>query len=397
MTSLRARLAIAATSLAASGAAGWAVLRHLRPEPDTVAFADHSAEIAERMEARLADGGHAGVPADLAELGRDFARRLREELDEDTARAYSPATRKDQYEYVPGVLFRLRGGIDAWRPFDEHPAGGFRRATNRLGLREDDEPAALAPDLRVLVVGDSHVAGVCANDESLPNRLEARLAAALPGRSVEVWNVAQGGYEPPNYLGVLDTYGGYEPDALVAVVYGGNDFRGVLGLWRYAYRQRGSNEVPWDLKAVRELRGGAGLLGQEIHQLAYFLANPDLEARAADVVAAILVELARQCGERGASFLAVYLPPPSSGQPHLYGDVLRAALEAAGVPAEGLAASERMADRALATLRRLDVPALDLRERFRREERPLYWRTDLHLNVDGHAVAAEEVERALAR
>ena len=78
--------------------------------------------------------------------------------------------------YDPYSYFRHRGNLDVERPWEEHPDGRWMLRTNSLGMRRDSEPAAERPDLRVLVVGDSHTDGVCDNDESYCALLEAALA-----------------------------------------------------------------------------------------------------------------------------------------------------------------------------------------------------------------------------
>ena len=91
----------------------------------------------------------------------------------------------------------------------------------------------------------------------------------------------------------------------------------------------------------------------------------------------------------------MYLPPPSRGQPELFGERVRAAVAATELGAEILETSDRVADGVLAWLAAEGVAALDLRPRFAASAEPLYWDTDLHLNVAGHRLVAEAVDEAL--
>ena len=85
-------------------------------------------------------------------------------------------------------------------------------------MREDGEPSAVKPDLRLLVAGASNVEGMCANAESATNVLEAALRERLPGKTVEALNAGVGSSSFYNYLPVLERYRDYDdlvrpPDA----------------------------------------------------------------------------------------------------------------------------------------------------------------------------------------
>ena len=69
------------------------------------------------------------------------------------------------YRYVPDSSLRIE--------WPEHPDGFFIRRTNAQGVRED-APELPDADFLVLVAGDAHTDGICNNDESFANRLEAR-------------------------------------------------------------------------------------------------------------------------------------------------------------------------------------------------------------------------------
>jgi len=395
---LRLRLFVGGTVLsvaAIAAIAGWLVVRGLRVEAPTVEFVDVEADRAELLTERLEEGAEI-VLDDLDALGRELYRGLIEEVDEDLARKYFAVLKQGRAEYVPGVLFRALPGADSRRPFEEHPAGRFRRRTNSVGMHEDQDPRDPAPDLRILVMGDSHVAGVCSNRESFPTHLETGLSALDPERTVEVLNLAQGSYDALNYLGTFRTWGDLKPDVLVLVIYGGNDFRGSLGLGRYLLRRGPPTRLPYQLSVLQKDRPyGPGLLGQAVGQAAFFLANPDEVDLARDLVAAVVLELAEQARAQNTRLLVALLPSPAAGQPEIYLERLVAAMEQVGADPAGLGVDDRLADGLLEILRSRGVAHLDLRPTFRSAGEALYWNTDLHLNLAGHELVAREVELAL--
>jgi len=394
---LRLRLLVSGITLLMAAIAGWLVVQNLRDEAPTVEFVDVEADRTELLTERLKEGAELAFD-DLETLGRELYRGLIEEVDEELARKYFAVLKQGRAEYVPGVLFRALPGRDSKRPFQEHPEGRFRRRTNSVGMHEDQDPRDPAPDLRILVMGDSHVAGVCSNAESFPTHLEAGLTAADPERSVEVLNLAQGSYDALNYLGTFRTWGELEPDALVLVIYGGNDFRGSLGLGRYLLRRGSPQRMPYQLAALQRDRPlGPGLLGQAVGQAAFFLANPDEVDLARDLVAATVLELADQARTRNTQLLVVLLPSPNVGQPEIYLPRVEAAMEQVGADPAGLAVDDRLADGLLEVLRSRGVAHLDLRPTFRSTSEALYWNTDLHLNLAGHELVAHEVELALGK
>lgn len=392
---LRLRLFVGGTALVVAASAGWLVVRSAHVEAPTVEFVDVQADRAELLTRRLAEGAEVAVD-DLEALGRELYRGLIGAVDENLARKYFAVLKQGRAEYVPGVLYRALPGLDFERSFQEHPAGGFRRRTNSVGRQEDQDPRDPAPDLRILVMGDSHVAGVCSNRESFPTLLEAGLAAADPRRSVEVLNLAQGSYDALNYLGTFRTWGDLEPDVLVLVIYGGNDFRGSLGLGRYLLRRGPPTPSPYQLSVLyRDRPLGPGLVGQAVGQATFFLANPDEIDLARDLVAAVVLELAEQARARSTQFLVALLPSPCAGQPEIYLERLQAAMERVGADPAGLAVDDRLADGLLAVLQSRGVAHLDLRPAFRSASLALYWNTDLHLNLVGHELLAREVQSAL--
>jgi GDSL-like Lipase/Acylhydrolase family len=281
--------------------------------------------------------------------------------------------------------------------FGEHPAEGFSARTNALAMREDAEPSAARPDLRVLVTGDSHTDGACENAESFANRAEALLAARKPGPSREVLNAGCGSYSFYNYLGVLERCAGLDPDVFVVCVYGGNDWGEALAPWHHHHgTQRPESGGDYDerLSAALAVHDGWGrqAVSQSHNQYLYFQRQPEQLELGLRAGVSVCEELRRRCAEARIRLIVAYLPPMVDVQrarllPHI-DDVDRRL----GLDASTLAATDALADRFMAWCADAGIETLDLRPTLRAAaDEPLYWRTDLHLAVEGH----ERVARAL--
>jgi hypothetical protein len=276
--------------------------------------------------------------------------------------------------------------------FGEHPRLRWRIVTNAAGFLADDELLD-APDLRVLVTGDSHVDGMVPNEENLTQVLARGLRAARPGLAVEVLNAGVGTYNLYCYLVAVEARLVLEPDVVIVVVYGGNDFAGSMSLYRYFNcldMPTRSLYVPHQVqRALPEGSVPRGVVPQELGQAAYFLNNPgDLEL-ALELALDVARELELVCRAAGAKLVLAYLPPPLSGQPHWYGAALGPLVRDLGLPDDALGVSDRLADRWLAALAAEGIAALDLRPAFRAAPEPLYWWTDQHIATDGHRIVGE--------
>jgi len=383
------RLGLAAFSTYLAVVCAWWYLERGREEASTVEFVDDGSEFQAALKAREVSGEGVVLFESPADLGRDFARRLSEDLNEKDLLVLFPQLKRKRVKRVPGVHYALLPDKRWRRKFAEHPEGEFLRHTNSLGIREDKNPSEVPVDL----MGDSHAEGVCSNPESVANRLEARLRSDRPGESVEVWNLAISGYGGANYLGTLTAYGYLEPQDVVLIFYGGNDFRDSLGPWRYVYRISAGEAVSSDFITPlgKEGNEGTAMLGQEIHQALTFLKHPDAGQDAVRLAVACGLELDRQCRELGARFLFVYLPPPSRGQPEHYRARLEDAMDRIKAEPGGLDICRELADDTLLALDEAGVATLDLRPTFAASAEPLFWNTELHLNVRGHALVAERI------
>ncbi|HEX6885992.1 MAG TPA: SGNH/GDSL hydrolase family protein [Planctomycetota bacterium] len=292
--------------------------------------------------------------------------------------------------YDPHCYFVKRAGLEGRRDWPEHPEGHYAWRTNSLGLRGSAEPAPTSPDLRVLVVGDSHTEGVCLDAETFPARLEQGLRQAHPDRTIEVLNAARGGYSFFQYLGALERALELEPDVLVVGIYGGNDFEEVLTPHHYF---QGTLRPPADkfreLRA-RALKGHVASIGQALNSVKYFATWPDQVDVALQAIRDCCTEIQALCLRRSIHPVFVFIPSAAEIEPDGH-PKLREALAMLEVSPEDLRTSERMADSLLAFLRQRGLDVLDMRPVFRSTDVLLYWKADLHSNLEALRLIAAEL------
>ncbi|MCA8980765.1 MAG: hypothetical protein H6831_12210 [Planctomycetes bacterium] len=384
---------VAALATAAFAVAAYWAYPFLREESPTVRVVDRSAELRQASDARRIGLGY--DPVDRTNEGYPPP-LVREPLDEATVELFFPSVDSNEScLYDPHEYTRRAPHFDRWFPFNEHPDGGWRLRTNALGMRSDGEVAEVAPDLRVLVTGDSHVEGVCANSESCASVLERLLAEDALDQSVEVLNAGAGAHHLFNYVGTFERFAYLEPDVFVVIVYGGNDFSGAMLLDRY-FRRRPAYEIRPNMIEQQSLpESVSSLLPQELSQDIYFANNPEDVEAAVDLGCSVSVELSELCAERGTRLLFVYLPPPTRAQPEVFREDLERLMKFARMESSALGVSDRIADEWLQFLADRGLDHLDLRPAFRAAEEPLFWRTDHHLNVAGHRLVGERIHAHL--
>jgi len=383
-------------SLAALAAfAGW---RALRPPPaDTVVLVDDSEAFAELLRERQAEQPPEPPPAPSAfeppagEFPDGYPPPLiRKEFDEELAKRFYGALRKPgQYHFHPQAHLWAAPDYRGRRTFPEHPDGGWTARTNGAAIRKDVEVRDVPPDLRVLVCGDSHTAGLVPNSESYANVLEELLAESDPARSFEVLNAGIGGTSMYDYLGVLEFLEPeLRPQVLVVGFYGGNDFLGGMRMYHYFYRLPPPESGPRGGSALTAV-GSVGPVAQSIAQVAFFLDNPDDLPHARAFVDTLTVEIARRCEESGIHPVFMYIPPANSAQPDLYAAMFAEPLAALDITWEDLSSTDRLAAQWLAFLEYRGFDHVDLTPIFRASREPCFWFTDLHINTHGHRLAAE--------
>jgi hypothetical protein len=291
--------------------------------------------------------------------------------------------------------------VSRWIDFAEHARGGYTFRTNSLGMMEDDEVLPTRPDLRILVVSDSHGVGLCDNSESFTHRLEASLLSTRPTRSTEALNASVGGYSFYNYLGVLEEYVKLRPHVFVMGVYGGNDFGPMLQLQRYYHRRPPYRDDAWPLELTRSLVP-KHIGTQELLQAQYFRTNPEDIDVSIETADAITMEIERICKANDIVLLVMYIPTPFLTQARFFTDEAKFSLEKTGLTLDHLRVVDRIANNWIQRARGRGVEVLDLRPTFERSNERLFnSQIDCHTNVKAHALMgqllAERVEGLLRR
>lgn len=297
--------------------------------------------------------------------------------------------REREYDvFDPHCYFVKKPNQRGQREFPEHPAGVLERTTNSLGLRGSAEPAAATPDLRILVTGDSHTEGVCRDDETFAARLEARLRAAHPGRSIEVLNAARGGYCCFQYLGSLERLLALAPDVLVVGLYGGNDFEEILTLHHYFQGTQRPPSEPYRAQREAAIGVNGAAVGQALNGCRYFAEYPQEIDSSLQATRDCCGELVALCLRHSIQPVFVYLPPITDVETR-FSSRLKQAIEVLGLTASDLRVHDRMADSLLTFLRQHGLDVLDMRPAFRAAPEPLYWKGELHMNLAAQELVTE--------
>lgn len=304
--------------------------------------------------------------------------------------------------YAPSQTIRI--------PFAEYPGGELAMVVNSRSMREDDEPRARKPALRVLVTGDSHTDGVCANHESFSNLLEAALrrrahaqadeaGQRFDDESIEVLNAGKGGHTFYNYLGTLQRNLDLAPDTFVVTVYGGNDFYEALPIWHFLNNEgrlpRGDARYTKQVDAAIAIEPPS--LSQGLSSVKYFATFPAQREVAVRAGHEVLERTQALCDERGIRFVVAYLPPRQDVERASRNPRLEPLLQALELPPSELASTSAMADDLITRLRGDGIEVIDLREGLAAMRRSPYWQTDWHLNLAGHRLVSQALLESLTR
>lgn len=376
----RSRQRILAVLLATLlGALAVLLVLRLRPQRVTsVRLFDNTATVQALLEERARQAApDSGDPCQIAPLDRTTVEQLW-------------STGPGGFEYDPQLYYRRQGGLDYFEAWPEHAGGGFRCRTSPEGWREDWDVMPDHHDLLVVVTGDSHTDGMCENSESFANRLEAALRERHPGRAIEVLNTGLTGYSFYNYLGALQKLLPLHPDAFVVATYGGNDFLDMLKPWHCLHNTAPPPRSPEFWRRLHEAESVSGnAVAQALNQLLYFQSYPDQAELAQQAVECVTREIERICREQGIALWYVYIPPGFSTEGELEPTIAEAQRRLQLTNSD-LHSYDRLADRLQAQTRTLGIPLVDLRESLRGHVGEYYWK-DLHINVRGHQLIADQL------
>ncbi len=311
-----------------------------------------------------------------------------ETMPEDVARKLFSMP-EHSYDYDPHTYFRFKAGLNRKEIFADYPGGSFLRRTNSLGLREDKELPEPC-DLRVLVAGDSHTDGALENPENFTRLLELGLAEQRPGQCIEALNTGVPGYGFWHYMGVLEKFRDWQPQAFVVLAYGGNDFLDVLNPWHYYHRTSTPprSQAYWSKIAAAQAVSSAGV-ANAFNELIFFQFYPEEMELAVRGAIELTLEMQRRCQKRRIPMLVVYLPLAfQAGK--VNSEMIARTKEALALSDFDLELYDRLADRWLGEIRAQGVDVIDLRTVFPANREHLYWE-DLHINIEGHKAVAQAI------
>lgn len=211
------------------------------------------------------------------------------------------------------------------------------------------------------------------------------------------------------------------PDAVVVVMYVNDFFQDNLGDDLYVKRASAAQAMPpgpynpqcipyplnldnyldslYTFRMIRRLRasGSFGFTSEEQKKAAlrrgyeldvHYLAN---EARRTASAFAYAEHHLSKIKSDSPAMLVVYIPPKYSVEPSA-----RKQLEWAFAASVSNVLHPEVVERKLAALAdKLGIPFLNLRESLATASRPAYWEFDGHLNEEGHAIAAREIQSRL--
>lgn len=300
----------------------------------------------------------------------------------------------DLYRAHPRLWLAHQPGARRAVDFAEHPAGGFTMATEAHGFREDGTVATRPPGPRVLLVGDSHLAGVVENRETAAAVLERRLG-------VEVVNGATGYWGPDQYAAFFAEWVGpgaataeLGATACLAVVYLGNDLVDTLATAERAGALRLPRPADHGDRLVRAWERAGEAVPQLLNQDAVLDLRPDLGPTAVDRTVAALVAARDRCAPR---FFGVVLLPTRLDVDPAAEAAVGAGRLALGLAPGAVGAHRRLGGALADQLGAAGVPVLDptaVLQGAHRPERPVFWTTDWHLAVQGHAALAGAIAAA---
>ncbi len=325
------------------------------------------------------------------------------------------------WEFVPGMT--------GTAVFPSDHTG--RVAVSAQGLRDRTYPQAPEPGRkRLLVLGDSFTSGI---DVDAPDVFTEVLEDSLL-RGVDVLNLGVNGFGPTQEYLLLQGRGlDFRPDLVILVVYVRNDFDDLLGDldWGFGYsRPRARLQADGSIIIERApsadaagpsapaVRAGMRLPAlSQLHLVALVksrLGDPGDAARippetrlcrtdstgqmraAAPLLRGVLAATDELCRARGIRFGVVVAPSVVEVQPAKYWPAIARAYHL-----DETNADLYLPHRTLAGIcAGLGIPECDLLESLKAEAaagRAVYYRRNQHWNRHGHAVAAREVARFLAR
>jgi hypothetical protein len=301
-----------------------------------------------------------------------------------------PAREADYYIEDPLLGHRHRPYARREFSFPEHPRGRIVMQTNNAGMRRDRDinPVRGSNAKRILLVGDSHLDGVVNNDESFSTLLEMQLSRQA-GAAFEVLNVSAGYYGPEQYLKSLEAYRYLGAEHWIVGFYAGNDFLDAAAHVE-ALRPKPLGRPSGYLFQLRKAdRLHSGAVAQLLNQAFYFKTFPEMRAPAVAWVENIFAQMQAKAAGMQFSLWVILIPSAWEVNPSVLPPAFHGALAALGLSESDLESAAGMRRDLAARLARAGVHCWDPTARLQTRREPLFWKSDLHLNVAGHTALAE--------
>jgi hypothetical protein len=288
-----------------------------------------------------------------------------------------------------GVL--LEPDFEQTRPWKEHPAGHFVLKTNNMGFLSSRPTARAKSELRILVLGDSHLV-IVSPDESFPHLLEVELRrSGYP--ACEVLNSGIGYTGPRLYLRRLERYLELEPDVVLVSFFTGNDFWDDLVLEYDLTRSRSpvQDQAAYAQRLRLSQERSSGALFQGLNQAHWFKHWPGTAELALEFALASLESIRALCEEKGILLVVLVLPSKVDVDVEDEPRARAAALATLELTEEEAAVNVRLGRRLVQALTERGVACVDPTGAMLASPVAFYWRKDHHLDVDGHAFVAQAV------
>jgi hypothetical protein len=325
--------------------------------------------------------------------------------------AQSPAEATLRWPEYPGGMMTINA-----------PDPHYRRPWSEPARRPAEVP------WRTLVLGDSHVYGLCPTGEAFTAVLDRDTSPA------QVINCGVFGWGPLDALRFLrDDLKDARYERIILVFYLGND---LADLFRYgqhtverapdgSYRENEPKPLPRPTKLqclMQDLglspeKGlpdperrallfrrmwliNPGAIEQEFWQSLYFQDQPAKVEEALGALENITGQMNAMARDRGATFTLVLLPTKRMVEPETVGDLGEAARRVLGLTPEFVGFDGTVRELIRKRFAKAPYEVLDLTPALQAAHaaapgKSLFWRVDFHLNHRGHAVVAGELRKLL--
>lgn len=305
----------------------------------------------------------------------------------------------DEIGWRPRPNFEVTGEMSS---IDGKVSATFRRVHDSHGWIEAAKVSEPVERPCAIVLGDSHTMGVVSNEENVSALLQKALRARPKTASARVVNVASGYYSLYQYsLRARQVARTLKPDAIVAIVFGGNDFHELEDPSRPHFGDdltleppRASTTIQESLARLKKLnlpKRGSEISNQGLGQASYFFEKPERLKIVVGKMSKSLEALAGVAKEFQAELLLVYLPPYDLVAPEA---VAAMSAEAKQVVASGM--NQKLHDEFLGAAGYLKIPVVDLLPPFRESAGPYLYASDYHIWRGGHIRAADLTAPTLA-